>query len=119
MKIKNNSAFKKLRRATSYLLIAAMIVGMLTVTFTQDSTATENKSDSDMPIKQLTVFKELGIINIDIASDFGGNGPITRAAFADMTAKAIKISNDEKIRIFSDVPSDYLSLIHISEPTRH
>lgn len=114
MKIKNNSAFKKLRRATSYLLIAAMIVGVLTVTFTQDSTATENKSDSDMPIKQLTVFKELGIINIDIASDFGGNGPITRAAFADMTAKAIKISNDEKIRIFSDVPSDYRAAASIN-----
>ncbi len=57
--------------------------------------------------KEITVFNRLGVLNIDTEEGYDENAAVTRAKFADMTAKAICAAPSENVRYFADVPADY------------
>lgn len=57
--------------------------------------------------KEIAVLNRLGILNIESEEDYDGSAAVTRAKFADMTAKAICAAPSENVRYFADVPTDY------------
>jgi hypothetical protein len=60
-----------------------------------------------MPIKEVTVLNELGIINLDLKNGYDETDVVTRAKFVEYVAKAVCAEPVTNIMYFYDVPNNY------------
>ena len=89
-----------MKRRLSFFLAAVLVISQLMCIDCAEA------STEDLT-KEITVFNRLNILNIDIDNGFEEDETVSRAKFADMTAKALNAAPSAEVRYFSDVPHNY------------